>query len=237
MQEQLKKILDEKLSTIVAHARCVNLFLSIELESTNGNKNIEEQIKIITEQLPQNHKASTDSSPIQSFLLGQTFISLISEFEGFLVDIMIWVLKMHPHKLGTETFKLAEILELVEPEEIIRVAAERHINQIMYKRANEYKRSLIDMLSADNAFLSKSWAQYVEFKARRDLGVHNGWLVNDTYVRKVKEVGIECSISGFQPPKNDYFWDAVELLIAVINEIVSHCDVKFPCNDVARCTT
>jgi hypothetical protein len=227
MPHQIAPLLEEKLNTIQAHAKCINLFLSMELEAQKGNENFKSLISEITTRLPKSHHASSDKRPIQSFLVGQTFISLISEFEGFLVDIMIWVLRKHPQKIGAETFKLSEVLEFGGQSEIIRIAAERHINQLMYKRATEYRKSFVEMLSAEPDFLQNYWPAYVEFKARRDLGVHNGWIINDTYIRKVKEVGINCNLSGPQPPTNDYFWNALETLSEAMGDIADHCVRKF----------
>lgn len=218
----------QKSKAILAHAGSLNLLLRTEINSLEGDKLIKEHIDYIVERLPTYHSQASDDSPLQSFFISQAFVSIISEFETFLVDVMSIIIRKHPLKLGTETFKLSEILELGNMQEIARVAAERHINSIMYKKANEYRKSLVDILSAEVTFLEADWPKFVESKARRDLGVHNGWLINDTYLRKVREAGMESAAEGSAAPSNNYFWECVTLLNKLIGAISAHTIGKFP---------
>lgn len=228
MTHPILQLFSAKTNSIHAHGTSLNLLLQTELASTMGNKELKEHIDYIVKRLPSCYMQPSGDSPLQSFFISQAFVSLISEFETFLVDVMSIIIRKFPLKLGAETFKLSEILEFANMDEIARVAAERHINSIMYKKANEYRKSLADILSAEATFLEMEWPKYVESKARRDLGVHNGWLVNETYLRKVSEAGMESTIQGSAVPSNDYFWACLDLISELMGKITRHAIVKFP---------
>lgn len=55
------------------------------------------------------------------------------------------------------------------------------------------------ILSINTNEFAIDWKYFIEAKARRDLGVHNGWKINDTYIRKVKEIGIDQIPSTITP--------------------------------------
>lgn len=117
------------------------------------------------------------------------FISLISAFEAFLVDILKAVIVTYPTKVGSTQFKLTEIINLTK-DELILSAVEDYLNKIMYKRPLEYLSDISNILSIDSSLLEKQWLVYIEAKARRDLGVHNSWKINEVYIRKIVEVGL-----------------------------------------------
>lgn len=227
MMDSILQNYGAKLKVMQAHAQSLNIFLEMELAALRGNEELSQSIKYVAERLPTSYAGNAEGDRVQSFLIAQTFVSLISEFEAFLVDVMSVVIRKYPNKLGAETFRLSEILELRDPDEITRVAAERFVNSIMYKRASEYRKALADLLSAEANFLEDKWPDYVERKARRDLGVHNGWRTNDTYRRKLIEVGMNPESAEFVTPTNDYFWDTLTLLSDLADRITQHCGKKF----------
>ena len=210
-----------------AHGRILNVFLQMQIAAHKGNPDIEKSIGLIAADLPPCFAGDDDDDRVYSYIVAQSFLAIIAEFENLLVEVMSAVVSFYPQKLGNESFRLSDILELGDQATIVRAASERYINAIMYKRASEYRKALVDLLSADPDFLSDEWAAYVECKARRDVGVHNGWKLNETYKRKLAEVGVTPSPDVYLAPSNDYFFNSLELLANMAKAISDHCQTKF----------
>jgi hypothetical protein len=117
------------------------------------------------------------------------FVDLISSFEQFFIALIKSVLLKYPHKVGKIQFTLKEIVETASTEELVEKAAENFIYKLMYESPQDYLEKMCDLLAVDGLQLRPYWPKYVEAKARRDLGVHNNWICNDTYMRKVTSVG------------------------------------------------
>jgi hypothetical protein len=124
---------------------------------------------------------------------------------------------------------LSEVLGFNSIDEVIDRAIYKYLNNIFYKRPNEYKNELIKIFSCDNNYLDKYWADFVEIKARRDLGIHNKWRVNETYLRKIQEVGLNANakMDDIMCPSFEYFMDAVKVIVEFIDHISLHIQNKF----------
>ena len=114
---------------------------------------------------------------------------MVAEIELYLSDAVKAILTVYPKKLAQAQFKLSEIIDRPQ-DEIIQMAAERHLYSLMYKKPKEYLAELCEIMSIDAKLIQPLWGSFVEAKARRDLGSHNDWRVNETYLRKTAEIGI-----------------------------------------------
>jgi hypothetical protein len=123
----------------------------------------------------------------------QLFISMISSLELFFQEAISGVLQAYPKKIGSVQFKLSQILDAGTTDELISRAAEEYIIKLMYKKPLEYLEEITRLLSINSASILPFWPTFIEAKARRDLGMHNGWVCNSTYIRKLEESGIPCS--------------------------------------------
>jgi len=142
-------------------------------------------------QLHQNHPAiDMPEYKVVAFMDGLTLIMTVSEVEAYLQDLVVAVLLKHPEKIGKSSFELKSLLELSSIEDVKMLAAQKFASEMLFKKPNEYKKDLISILSLNEGMLSATWPAFVEAKARRDIGVHNGWMVNDIYRAKVREVGL-----------------------------------------------
>ena len=130
----------------------------------------------------------------ENYLIAHLFIGHISSFELFLQDLTTVVLRKFPKKIGSHTLKLSEVLEYDEIDDIVFRAAEEVLYKISYKKPLEYLKDICELLSFDSAKIETDWSIFVEAKARRDLGVHAGWICNDTYVRKLAESRLSSSL-------------------------------------------
>lgn len=130
----------------------------------------------------------------ETFFASHLTSLMVSEMEHFFGNAVSAALRLHPKKMGSHTFTLSEILSSTS-EELIARAASTVLNEIMYKKPLEYLKSLTDLLSIDSKVIEHLWPSYVELKARRDIGVHGNWIVNEIYIRKLREAKLTISCS------------------------------------------
>jgi hypothetical protein len=126
-----------------------------------------------------------------NYFLCHIFSALISAIELYFQEILKSVISENPKKIGSTLFKLSEILDSSSTDELLTKAIDDYLNKLMYKKPLEYPEELTSTLSIDAKTLEVYWPDFVEVKARRDLGVHNSWVCNATYLRKIKEAGLE----------------------------------------------
>ena len=180
--------LERVLSRIVALQDGYIVILLSKNIALKGNKEMEKAISELENDL------KSSKMEAHNYFLSILFLDLLSEVEIFLSSIVQAVIKKHPKKIRTSSFKLGEIIDSKSIDELITRAADEYINKLMYKKPMEYLDSICEVLSIEKQLFLEHWPMYVEAKARRDLGVHNGWTCNSTYLRKVEEVKITSDI-------------------------------------------
>jgi hypothetical protein len=119
------------------------------------------------------------------FVLELVFLQLVASVEYFLFDALRCVLVVYPESLSSTQVQLSDVISKSQ-QEIIDNAVERNLNEISYKRPEEYVKEISRLLRLPNAQTNTLWKKFFEIKARRDLGAHNDWIVNDQYLRKVE---------------------------------------------------
>jgi hypothetical protein len=165
--------------------------------------------------------APNQLTPIQ-FFAGQLFVARIASFEVFLQETAALVIRKNPKKVGAVTFALSELLDAGGTESLIQRAAEEALNKLMYKKPLDYLNSLCDLLSIDPDRLSPSWAIFIEAKARRDLGLHNAWRCNQTYLRKLEEAGLRGVVEAgdsMYPTDKEYLDEISHSLDSLATEV------------------
>lgn len=159
-----------------------------------------------------------------SYMEERSFVLFVSSFEQTLQDTAALVLLRHKRKVGAHTFTLNEILDCDGDIEVLgRMAVDKKLSDTFYKRPAEYLKALADIVSIDPKPLAKFTPEYVEIKARRDLGVHNGWVCNDQYIRKIREVGLRPTVevgmyTGRAP--SAYYIRSLHVLLELVSEIL-----------------
>lgn len=114
------------------------------------------------------------------------FLNVISEMEIYFSTLIQIIVREHPKKLGSASFQLTDIIDSESTDVLIERASGEFINKLMYKKPMDYLECICELLSIDMANYLEMWPAFVEAKARRDLGVHNSWICNSTYLRKIK---------------------------------------------------
>lgn len=226
--DEILNIATERHGRIACIYNCVNLNMEVMMAIRDQDNDISERIVTIVEKLPTGFKRNTnDYLNFQSFVVSHYFITLIAEFEGFLVDMLRTIVKRYPRKVGNISIRVSEIAACGSLEEAISIGIDRFINDLSYSRPKEYIDSLQEIFSLNKKDFQTLWPIFMERKARRDLGVHNDWRKNETYIRKIKEVGIAPSDEDFLAPDNDYFVASVEIVHKIMRKISEHCAEKF----------
>lgn len=164
----------------------------------------------------------------KGYFYGLLLFALVSEFEIYLIDIVKALVRQYPKKIGDIQFKLSDILDSTS-DELITVAAEDYLNRLMYKKPSQYLSDLASLLAIDASPLSKHWPKFIEAKARRDLGIHNGWKINDIYSRKLTEVGLVPSPreKSLMLPDIQYLIDVIHACDAIVKIIQQQLKTKY----------
>jgi hypothetical protein len=226
--DKIINIATERQRRIECLLNCVNLNLDVINAAYDQGNDVSKQISKIATNLPDGFRRNTnDNINFHSFVVSHYFITLIAEFEGFLVDMLRSIVKRYPEKVGNISIKVSELTACCSLDEAIYIGIDRFINELTYKRPKEYIDTLQRIFSLNKEEFEALWPEFMERKARRDLGVHNDWRKNEIYVRKVKEVGITPSKDDFLAPDNEYFVDSVKVVFDLLAKISVHCAEKF----------
>lgn len=229
MKSQLSAISDSYHYRTTAIYDALLVYLSAHIEASKGNEPIANRLADLDKTL------APHGLTAQQYFRNLLFIQLISEVELHIVEILKAVFTNYPRKLGSVTFRLSEILASPSPKELIERAASIYLNKIMYEKPMDYLKELAKVLSFDEALLDNNWPQYVEAKARRDVGVHDNWRSNKTYIRKIAEAGMTTNstpIGSSLFPDSAYIMGCVNNTDEMIRKIVDHCSEKFSKQEV-----
>lgn len=152
----------------------------------------------------------TYESPTQ-YIISRLFISQVAAFELFLQGVLTDVFIKNPNKVGEVKFTLNEVINSGGIETLVQRAIDEILYKLMYKKPLDYLTEVCKYLSIAPEPLVDDWRCFVEFKARRDLGVHNGWICNPTYINKVTEAGVQISaVEGdLMAPIDDMYLEQV----------------------------
>lgn len=192
------------------------------LISTTGDDELNEALKSLQEELNE-IGISTDN-----YLFGSLLISIITEVELFFVDTLYSIIKAFPKKIKNMKFDFNDIVDKSNAE-IIQVATQRYINELMYKKPLEYLESFCKIVSIDSKNISGYWPNFIEAKARRDLGIHSNWTVNEIYLNKLKDVNLNSELLPGETiyPDNEYMILVHDNCVKLIDSINVELEDKF----------
>ncbi|MBP1680967.1 MAG: hypothetical protein H6Q35_1306 [Proteobacteria bacterium] len=157
--------------------------------------------------------------PIDKYVSGLMLILLVREVEQYFIDILKLIIQRFPKKIGSLEVSINDVVDLTK-EEIIFFAAEKYLNEIMYKRPSEYFVEICKLCSIEPSKITTLWNHFAEAKVRRDIGIHNNWIVNDVYMRKTKEIKkkLMFKIGESAMPDTKYILDTYKYCNQLIDE-------------------
>lgn len=121
------------------------------------------------------------------------FISLVSQFDLLVADMMKAVLIKYPAIISKEkTLTFEEALNLKSFNELREYFISNEIDEVLrgnHIRHIDWFEKKIKIKLKDS--LGKKWQSFVELTERRNLFVHADGIVNDTYINNCKNYGVE----------------------------------------------
>jgi len=124
-------------------------------------------------------------------LLFSVFTFVVAQFEGFLSDVIKSFLKYDTRRIKTNIqginhnrkIDISEIIDSENKDCIIDLIIEKELIAIFYASPQKLKEYLEKALGVEVE--EPFWTNWIEFKATRDLIVHNHGLINEVYLQKV----------------------------------------------------
>lgn len=152
------------------------------------------------------------------------FTYVVAQFEGFLADTITLVLTYDQRKLrvnvqGSDNNKKVDISELLECktyDSVIELIIERQLGSLFYagpKKQVEYLEKVLTIKTDGNV-----WNKWFEYKATRDIIVHNSGIINKIYFEKAGDeargkIGEQVSVD------KKYFEDALATIKSLVGQI------------------
>lgn len=203
----------------IALRRALNFLVAAQGEALAGNS----RLQPILEGMNSSKEAKQAGLSFETFFASTNVIALVSEVEHFFANTVSTALRLYPGKMGGHTFRLTEILAVSSTDELVDRAASATMHELMYEKPLDYLAGLCNILSIEKQSLETDWPKFVELKARRDLGVHNDWIVNAIYLRKVKEARLEhAPLPGVRLiPDFQYLTQSIQLCDTLVGAIAN----------------
>lgn len=203
--------------------------LSFVVDSQDSK--FDEHFRFMAEHIPDQHgnhpEIDIPEYKIVAFVDGLSLIMTISEMEAYIQDVIAAVAVKYPAKIGRETIDLNSLGAFDSIQDAVRYKARNYAAGLMFKNPNQYKKDLLNILSAPEALINEQWPIFIEAKARRDIGLHNDWLVNDVYRSKVREVDISPTSEAALSVGRDYMHSVRKACVDIMIALTKHCDTKF----------
>jgi hypothetical protein len=202
------------------------------LRTTTKDEDLNEAIKSLEKDLKK------IGMSVDNYLFGSLLITLIAEIELFLTDTLYCIFKAFPKKIKNMKLDFNDIVDK-SSDEIIQIASEKYVNELMYKKPLDYLESFCQVASIDSGLVMKYWPSFIEAKARRDLGIHNNWVANETYIKKIKEVNLnpEFSLGESVYPDNNYLGQVHDNCVVLTDTINNALDDKFGFESITSAST
>nr|WP_299214210.1 hypothetical protein [uncultured Allomuricauda sp.] len=138
---------------------------------------------------PEDLKKILDSA-VNTDLYQSTFIYVVAQFEAFLSDIISLCLKYDQRKLrmnvsggaSNKKVDISEVLDCKNQESIIDLIIDKQLGDLFYagpKKQREYIEKVLNIELEE-----EQWLNWFEYKASRDLLVHNSGKINPIYLEK-----------------------------------------------------
>jgi hypothetical protein len=116
-------------------------------------------------------------------------VSTLSRFESFLADVLMAFFIEFPMRLTQRVqgipacpeMSASDIVNANDKDELMRMLIREHMEQVFRQRPSEYMKYVVEIIGVQD---DKSFLDYYELAATRDLVVHNGGVINGIYLRK-----------------------------------------------------
>lgn len=148
------------------------------------------KIRIVNRKLEDIKNIINNAADKELYQILLTYI--VAQFESFLVDIISLMLIYNKHKLesnceeenNNQELDSPKLLERTYPDDFITPEIEKQLTSLTYKNLKEQ----IEYIRANLGFEidEEKWNKWIEYKATRDLLIHNSGIINERYIKKAK---------------------------------------------------
>lgn len=156
-------------------------------------------------------------------IYNSAYVMMISSLEDYFNKIMKLLLmydnnRIKYHMNGINMQSEVNIIDFLNnsKEEMIEKIIDQKIDNLFYaspKKQLEYLDEALGIVVCED-----SWYKWIEYKARRDVIIHNNSIINDVYISKVNDYGKFINGKEVVFDKQE-FSDIVSSLKAIIGEI------------------
>jgi hypothetical protein len=223
--------------------------LPTEWIAVEGNKLISEKFEDLDD-LSDAIQKFPQLKRVNGYIRSQLFIALMAELEDYLSQLLKLILLAYPDKLQSPNFDVAQILAKENALELIEDKVNEKIQAKIYKGLRKYfsfikatleEESILEKVLEERKIYDKNareqektqlkldllLPEYAEMKARRDVGIHNNWVNNEQYKKKVLELGGIPDNSDFLGIGREYFIKSQETAISLVVKCFTLCELKF----------
>lgn len=163
---------------------------------------------------------------INQDLYYSVFVFLVAQVEAYLNDIISLTLKFDNRRLKTrvqgiehtKNIDIEDVLDCDSKDDLINSIIKKELVSLFYAspaQQFEYMRRVLGVELADE--IKNNW---IEFKATRDLIVHNSGIINDVYLRKCGSFGRGTLGKQISIDKK-YFEHAIAMMKSLIGKSAS----------------
>lgn len=169
------------------------------------------------------HPNDLKSRIINKDIFNSAFVSIVAAVEDYLSKIMSLILKADPQRLkctisGVKMDEQISIIDFIDKDKdtIIESVISSRLERLFYaspQKQLEYLDRAIGITVDDD-----TWKKWIEIKARRDIWIHNGGIVNEIYIEKAKDAAL-CTYGQEATITLQYFQNTVALTKHMIGSI------------------
>lgn len=132
------------------------------------------------------------------------FSSLVSAFEDYIIEIAKLIFKLRPENLDNVKYDYGAFKALSE-DELFDHLVNEGVASLTFGSPKEYINKFCKLIQIEKKAIEPYLKKYIEIKARRDTGVHNNWIKDSRYERKLAEIGLQPDAKNYLTPDLDYF--------------------------------
>ncbi len=161
---------------------------------------------------------------VQEFLPSAALQHAVSIFENYIFGLIRLWLTDHPKSLSKKQLEFGDVLNAANFEELTQLIVDRELNQLKFDRVSKWFDYLNRLVNLGIEW-STTVEQLSEMKASRDVLVHNGGIVNATYIQKSGKLcrhrlGEQIVLDAA------YLRDSWQLLKSLINDLAEATAAK-----------
>jgi hypothetical protein len=241
LQEDLLKLFDWKMNELVALQRLHDLTSDLlnQVYGTGIHPTIENaamQLREIGNGLPRQidelvseygGRVKNDDARLVArvapFVRGQFVIAVAALVEDSFAQAIRIVLRAFPGKIK-QPLRL-NISETATLHAVLDQAIESEVYSI-FIGSHDALRKRIGKVFSGEIFCDDHWQAYVELRARRDIGLHNGWRPNQTYSEKSGR-SLDPQSEKLLYPSPNYVGNCFVIAETLLRSLREHSRIKF----------